>query len=41
LKRCTELGVLVAMHSSDRGYARYQQEWEGQGSEMLPFVSSA
>jgi hypothetical protein len=24
----SELGVLVAMHSSDSGYARYQQEWE-------------
>ena len=40
-KRCSDLGVLVAMHSSDSGYARYQQEWEGKGSEMLPFVSSA
>jgi hypothetical protein len=29
------------MHSSDSGYARYQQEWEGNGSEMLPFVSNA
>ena len=40
-KRCSDLGVLVAMHSSDSGYARYQQEWEGKGSEMLPFVSNA
>jgi predicted TIM-barrel fold metal-dependent hydrolase len=29
--------VLVAMHSSDSGYARYSSEWEGKASEMLPF----
>ena len=40
-KRCTELGVLVAMHSSDSGYARYSQDWEGNKTEMLPFVSNA
>jgi predicted TIM-barrel fold metal-dependent hydrolase len=28
--------VLVAMHASDSGYARYQSEWTGP-SEMLPF----
>jgi predicted TIM-barrel fold metal-dependent hydrolase len=28
-KRVQEAGVLVAMHSSDSGYARYAQEWEG------------
>ena len=28
-KRVVELDVLVAMHSSDSGYARYAQEWEG------------
>jgi predicted TIM-barrel fold metal-dependent hydrolase len=36
-----EYGLLVGMHSSDSGYARYQQEWEGKGAEMLPFVSNA
>ena len=40
-QRVADAGVLVAMHSSDSGYARYQQEWEGKGSEMLPFVSNA
>lgn len=30
-------GVLVAMHSSDSGYARYTSDWEGHSSEMLPF----
>ncbi|HEX9033425.1 MAG TPA: amidohydrolase family protein [Streptosporangiaceae bacterium] len=40
-KRCVELGVLVAMHSSDSGYARYAQEWEGNHNEMLPFVANA
>jgi predicted TIM-barrel fold metal-dependent hydrolase len=29
-------GVLVSMHSSDSGYARYQADWTGP-SEMLPF----
>jgi predicted TIM-barrel fold metal-dependent hydrolase len=40
-KRASELGVLVAMHSSDSGYARYAQDWEGSGTEMLPFVANA
>jgi predicted TIM-barrel fold metal-dependent hydrolase len=39
-KRASELGVLIAMHSSDSGYARYQQEWEGSKTEMLPFVTN-
>jgi len=39
-KRCVELGVLVAMHSSDSGYARYSQDWEGGRNEMLPFVTN-
>jgi predicted TIM-barrel fold metal-dependent hydrolase len=30
-------GVLVAMHSSDSGYARYSSEWEGNNTEHLPF----
>jgi predicted TIM-barrel fold metal-dependent hydrolase len=36
-KRVEEAGVLVAMHSSDSGYARYANDWEGSGSEMKPF----
>jgi predicted TIM-barrel fold metal-dependent hydrolase len=30
-------GILVAMHSSDSGYARYSSEWEGNKTEHLPF----
>lgn len=40
-KRVVELDVLVTQHSSDSGYARYNQEWEGSSSEMLPFVTNA
>jgi predicted TIM-barrel fold metal-dependent hydrolase len=40
-KRAVEHGVLVAMHSSDSGYARYDQEWEGSSREMLPFAPDA
>jgi predicted TIM-barrel fold metal-dependent hydrolase len=40
-RRCVEHGVLVAMHSSDSGYARYSADWEGSGREMLPFVANA
>jgi len=40
-KRVVEHGVLVAMHSSDSGYARYAQDWEGAKTEMLPFVANA
>ena len=39
-KRASDLGVLIAMHSSDSGYARYQQDWEGSKTEMLPFVTN-
>jgi predicted TIM-barrel fold metal-dependent hydrolase len=39
-KRASELGVLVAMHSSDSGYARQAQEWEGSRNEHLPFVAN-
>jgi predicted TIM-barrel fold metal-dependent hydrolase len=31
-----QAGILVSMHSSDSGYARYQSDWTGP-SEMLPF----
>ncbi|MFK4106398.1 amidohydrolase family protein [Streptomyces sp. NPDC019531] len=40
-KRVVETGVLVAMHSSDSGYAKYAADWEGGGGEMLPFKSNA
>jgi predicted TIM-barrel fold metal-dependent hydrolase len=36
-----EHDVLVAMHSSDSGYDRYQNEWMGSDSEMLPFQPQA
>jgi predicted TIM-barrel fold metal-dependent hydrolase len=39
-KRVSDAGVLVAMHSSDSGYARYAQEWEGSRNEHLPFVTN-
>jgi predicted TIM-barrel fold metal-dependent hydrolase len=40
-QRVIEHNVLVAMHSSDSGYARYTSEWEGGGSEMLPFKANS
>jgi predicted TIM-barrel fold metal-dependent hydrolase len=40
-KRAQETGVLVAMHSSDSGYAKYSADWEGAGGEMLPFKANA
>jgi predicted TIM-barrel fold metal-dependent hydrolase len=40
-KRVQEAGILVAMHSSDSGYARYASEWEGARNEMLPFKPHA
>ena len=39
-KRVVELGVAVTMHTSDSGYARYTQEWDGSNAEMLPFVTN-
>jgi predicted TIM-barrel fold metal-dependent hydrolase len=33
---CVDRDVLVAMHSSDSGYSRYQADWTGP-AEMLPF----
>jgi predicted TIM-barrel fold metal-dependent hydrolase len=36
-KRVVETGVLVTMHSSDSGYTRYAQDWEGNNREFLPF----
>jgi predicted TIM-barrel fold metal-dependent hydrolase len=40
-KRVVEHDVLVAMHSSDSGYARYTSDWEGSRNEMLPFKPNA
>ncbi|KZS76753.1 amidohydrolase [Mycobacterium kansasii] len=40
-QRCVEHDVLVAMHSSDSGYARYTAEWDGGDKEMLPFQTNA
>jgi predicted TIM-barrel fold metal-dependent hydrolase len=37
-KRVVETGVLVTMHSSDSGYTRYAQDWEGSNREFLPFA---
>jgi len=37
-KRVEETGVLVTMHSSDSGYTRYSQDWEGANREFLPFA---
>jgi predicted TIM-barrel fold metal-dependent hydrolase len=39
-KRAVESGVLIAMHASDSGYARYQSDWTGP-TEMLPFKDDA
>lgn len=40
-KRVVESGVLVAMHSSDSGYSRYANDWEGGTREFLPFKPNA
>jgi predicted TIM-barrel fold metal-dependent hydrolase len=39
-KRVVEHDVLVTMHSSDSGYARYTSEWDGISREMLPFQTN-
>ena len=39
--RVAESGILCTMHSSDSGYARYANEWEGSRGEFLPFQPSA
>jgi predicted TIM-barrel fold metal-dependent hydrolase len=39
-KRVSDAGVLVAMHSSDSGYANYAQDWEGGRNEHLPFITN-
>jgi predicted TIM-barrel fold metal-dependent hydrolase len=40
-QRCVDHDVLVAMHTSDSGYARYNAEWDGNSREMLPFQTNA
>jgi predicted TIM-barrel fold metal-dependent hydrolase len=40
-EKVVEHDVLIGMHSSDSGYDRYQNEWEGSDSEMLPFQPQA
>jgi predicted TIM-barrel fold metal-dependent hydrolase len=32
-----EAGIPVSMHASDSGYSRYAEDWEGGGTEFLPF----
>ncbi len=39
--RVVEHDLLVGMHSSDSGYARYQNDWEGTHTEYLPFQPQA
>ncbi|HET6949788.1 MAG TPA: amidohydrolase family protein [Acidimicrobiales bacterium] len=39
-QRVVDLDILVTMHASDSGYARYVNDWEGT-REMLPFAGSA
>lgn len=36
-----EAGLLVVLHGSDSGYTRYTNEWEGAGTEMLPFAQQS
>ena len=36
-RRVVEADVLVALHSSDSGYSRYANDWEGSKREFLPF----
>jgi predicted TIM-barrel fold metal-dependent hydrolase len=36
-QRVQEADILVGMHSSDSGFQRYVNEWEGYDDEMLPF----
>jgi predicted TIM-barrel fold metal-dependent hydrolase len=40
-EKVVEHDVLVAMHSSDSGYDRHTNEWQGSDREMLPFVPDA
>jgi len=40
-EKVVEHDLLVAMHSSDSGYDRHQNEWMGSDQEMLPFQPQA
>ena len=40
-EKVVEHDVLVAMHSSDSGYERFNNEWMGEGTEFLPFQPQA
>jgi predicted TIM-barrel fold metal-dependent hydrolase len=38
-KKVEEAGLLVGMHSSDDGYTRFVNEWDGVTDEMRPFIA--
>jgi predicted TIM-barrel fold metal-dependent hydrolase len=40
-KRVEEAGILVGMHSSDDGYQRQLNEWDGRDAELQPFVKAS
>jgi predicted TIM-barrel fold metal-dependent hydrolase len=40
-EKVVEHDILVALHSSDSGYDRYTNEWNGGSGEMLPFQTAA
>lgn len=40
-EKVVEADILVAMHSSDSGYARYINDWLDSDAEMLPFQPQA
>jgi predicted TIM-barrel fold metal-dependent hydrolase len=40
-EKVVEHDILVGLHSSDSGYDRYTNEWNGGSGEMLPFQTAA
>ena len=40
-QRVQDAGIPVLMHNCDSGYDRYTRDWEGGGSEYLPFQPDA
>ena len=40
-EKVVEHDVLVTLHSSDSGYDRYANDWNGSDGEMLPFAGNA
>ena len=40
-EKVVEHDILVGLHSSDSGYDRYTNEWNGGSGEMLPFQPQA